>query len=131
MTASPTPSPSPSSSPSASLATLFVPAADRAAWREVSPGVHFCTLRAHGQGNGHERGETLLIRMEKGAHAPMHHHPGGEETYLLSGCLRIGEDLLTPGDYLWTPPGEHHDGIAEEETLFFAIVPHGVRLTRR
>ena len=117
------PASSPTSSPSPSL---FVPS-DQRAWREVSPGVFFSTLRAH----DHEHGETLLVRMTKGAHAPMHHHPGGEEAYLLSGALRVGAQRLTAGDYLWTPPGEHHDGLAEEETLFLAVLPHGLRVTRQ
>jgi len=87
----------------------------------VAPGVQFCFLRRHGGG----KGLTVLVRMEKGAHAQLHDHPGGEETYLVSGKLRIGSRVLLPGDYLWTAAGERHDGFAEEESLFFVVLPGG------
>ncbi|MFV8751790.1 cupin domain-containing protein [Nannocystaceae bacterium ST9] len=92
-------------------------------WREVAPGVEFCTLREHG-----EQGQTLLVRMAEGARARLHHHPGGEETFIVSGKIRIGEHQLGPGDYLWTPPGVAHDGLAERATLFFVVLPEGLRL---
>jgi quercetin dioxygenase-like cupin family protein len=89
----------------------------------VAPGVSFCVLRRH-----HEGGMTVLVRMDKGAHARLHDHPGGEETYLVSGSLRVGDRQLSPGDYLWTPPGEAHDGFADEESVFFVVLPSGLRL---
>jgi quercetin dioxygenase-like cupin family protein len=101
----------------------FVPHTERA-WREVAPGVEFSNLRAH---DG-ENGLTLLVRMAKGALARLHHHPGGEETFILSGKLRVGEHHLVAGDYLWTPPGVAHEGHAEEETMFFVVLPDGLLL---
>jgi len=89
-----------------------------------SPGVHISILRRH-DGDG----MTALFRMDKGAHAPHHLHPGGEETYLVSGKLRIGTKVLLPGDYLWTAAGESHDGFAEEESVFFVVLPAGLRVT--
>lgn len=102
-------------------------------FRTISPGVHVCLLRKHAGGDGQSvaavtAASTVLFRMEKGAHAPHHDHPGGEETYLVSGKLRIGERTLLPGDYLWTAPGEIHDGFAEEESVFFVVLPAGLRL---
>ncbi|WP_437928632.1 cupin domain-containing protein [Sorangium sp. So ce291] len=91
----------------------------------VAPGIQFSFLRRHGGGQG----LTALVRMEKGAHARHHNHPGGEETYLVSGKLRIGERTLLPGDYLWTAPGESHEGYAEEESIFFVVLPGGLDLT--
>jgi len=102
---------------------VFVPLAERV-WREVAPGVELSTLRSHGDGAG----ATLLVRMTKGAHAMLHHHPGGEETFIFSGRLRIGELVLGAGDYLWTAPGVAHEGDAEEETLFFVVLPDGLRV---
>jgi quercetin dioxygenase-like cupin family protein len=99
----------------------------------LSPGVELCVLRAHrgapeATGSPVAAGSTVLFRMAKGAHAPRHDHPGGEETYLVSGKLRVGERVLLPGDYLWTAPGESHDGVAEEESVFFVVLPGGARL---
>src|SRR5687768_3245570 len=93
---------------------------DEQPFETVAPGVQFCFLRRHPGGEGGP-GVTLLIRMAKGAHARHHGHPGGEETYLVSGKLRIGTKVLAPGDYLYTAPGESHDGFAEEESLFFVV----------
>ncbi|WP_394824757.1 cupin domain-containing protein [Pendulispora albinea] len=102
-------------------------------FKTFSPGVHVCVLRRHGAASGEERtieaGMTLLFRMDEGARAPHHEHPGGEETYLVSGKLRVGERVLLPGDYLWTAPGEAHDALAEEDSVFFVVLPDGLRFT--
>lgn len=103
--------------------TIFQPNQSNA-WKTVAPGVEFSVLRTHDQPGG----QTLLVRMAAGAHAPLHNHPGGEETYLVSGKLRVGEHELTPGDYLWTPPNVAHDGHADGETVFFVVLPGGLHL---
>jgi len=103
--------------------TKFTPHSARS-WRQVANGVEFAGLRTHDD----RVGQTLLVRMAKGAHAQLHHHPGGEETYILTGRIRIGERTLVPGDYLWTPPGVAHEGHAEEETTFFVVLPQGLRV---
>ncbi len=95
-------------------------------WNEVSPGVFFCVLRKHGNSSG----QTALVRMKEGAYAPLHDHAGGEETYILSGALQVGETLLKDGDYLYTPPGIAHDGKALRDTLFLAVLPEGLQLKR-
>ena len=58
----------------------------------------------------------------------LHDHPGGEETYLISGKLKVGEHCLVAGDYLWTPPGVAHDGYAEEDTELFLVLPAGIQV---
>lgn len=99
---------------------------------ERSPGVELSVLRAHPDG-----GLTFLIRMQKGARAERHGHPGGEETYILSGKLRIdrrvsaeGEPrpdlLLAAGEYAFAPPGELHEGFVEEDTTFLVFAPGGI-----
>ncbi|MGK3966796.1 hypothetical protein WMF38_21805 [Sorangium sp. So ce118] len=35
----------------------------------------------------------------------------------------------SPGDYRWTAPGESHEGYAEEESVFFVVLPGGLDLT--
>jgi quercetin dioxygenase-like cupin family protein len=100
----------------------FVPIAD---------GVEMRILRRHeGQGT------TSLIRMRHGAVAPLHHHPGGEETYMLEGRPRIRhrvdergtqrpDVVLAQGECAFVPPGETHDGVAEEAALFLVVAPGG------
>lgn len=101
-------------------------------FHERTPGVELCILRAHPNG-----GLTLLLRMQAGARAERHDHPGGEETYVASGTLRIdrrrdaaGRALpdvtLSAGDYLFAEPGEVHEGFAEEATTFFVVTPGGI-----
>jgi quercetin dioxygenase-like cupin family protein len=98
----------------------------------IAPGVEIAVLRRHAS-----NGMTFLIRMAKGARAPRHDHPGGEETYVLSGTLRIcartrddgGDEpdlILSSGEYGFAPPGEIHEGVAEEDTVFFVVASGGV-----
>src|SRR5688572_26757410 len=97
-----------------------------------SPGVEICVLRMHPDG-----GVTFLVRMSKGARAQRHGHPGGEETYLISGELRVDrrldaadqqqpDVLLRAGDHLFAPPGEVHEGYAVEDATFFVVAPGGI-----
>jgi quercetin dioxygenase-like cupin family protein len=91
-------------------------------WRAVDPGVEFCVVRQHEDG-----GQTVLVRLAAGADARLHDHPGGEETYLISGELQVGEHTLLAGDYLYTPPGIAHAGHAPVETVLFLVLPGGLR----
>jgi quercetin dioxygenase-like cupin family protein len=105
----------------------------RRVFLQRSPGVEICVLRVHPDG-----GLTFLVRMQKGARAERHGHPGGEETYVLSGRLRVDrrvdaaeqprpDVLLGAGDHLFAPPGEIHEGVAEDdETTFFVVAPGGI-----
>jgi quercetin dioxygenase-like cupin family protein len=98
----------------------------------IAEGVELSLLRKHDGA-----GATFLIRMARGARAPRHDHAGGEETYVLRGRLRIcgrvdaaqnpAPDLvLAAGEYGFAPPGETHEGVAEEEALFLVVAPGGV-----
>jgi len=97
-----------------------------------SPGVELCLLRQHP-----DRGLTFVLRMSRGARAERHAHPGGEDTYVLSGRLRIDRRVaadrrplpdvpLGPGDHLFAEPGEVHEGIAEEDTEILVFAPGGI-----
>ena len=90
-------------------------------FKTVAPGVDLSVLRSDELGS-----LTFLVRIAKGARAPHHDHPGGEETYVVSGKLRIGGRRLVAGDYHYTPPGEQHDGQADEDTLLFVVAPRGI-----
>jgi quercetin dioxygenase-like cupin family protein len=99
----------------------------------ISDGVELCLLRRHA-----EQGATFFIRMRAGARAQLHEHPGGEETYVIEGNLRIEnrrsaagvaepDIVVGPGDYVFVPPGETHDGIAVDgDVLIYVIAPGGI-----
>jgi len=100
-----------------------------------TPGVEICVLRLHA-----DRGLTFLVRMARGARAERHNHPGGEETYVLLGKVRIDRRIaadgralpdvvLVPGSHLFAEPGEVHEGEAEEDTEFLVFAPVGIAKT--
>lgn len=104
----------------------------RRVFLQRSPGVEICVLRAHP-----DSGLTFLIRMHEGARAERHGHPGGEETYVLSGKLRIDRRVdaaerslpdvtVASGEYFFAPAGEVHEGYAEADTTFFVVAPGGL-----
>jgi quercetin dioxygenase-like cupin family protein len=69
---------------------------------------------------------STLFHFEAGARLGPHLHPGGEELFVVSGAIRVGDRTLIAGDYLHTPPGGVHDAEARDETVLFLIVPRGV-----
>lgn len=99
---------------------IHVPATRRR-WTPVGDGVALAPLRVHGDGAG-----AAIIRFEDGAVSPRHLHPGGEDLYVISGRLRVGDVVLVEGDYLHTPPGGVHDAVAEAPTQALIIVPEPV-----
>ena len=109
-------------------------------YRKLTEGLEMRLLRGDGAG-----GSTFFIRMKKGARAPRHGHPGGEETCVLEGTLRIEgridaagvpqpDLVVAAGEYAFAPAGETHEGVAIEDTVFFVVAaggvvaaPHGAR----
>lgn len=51
---------------------------------------------------------TILLQMDPGTEFPDHDHAGLEEVIVLSGDLRIGSEVLRPGDYFRVGPGVRH-----------------------
>jgi len=105
-------------------------------YERVTEGVELRLLRYHA-----DRGTTFFVRMRKGARAPRHGHPGGEETCVLAGTLRIEARLdsdgaaqpdlvLSAGEYAFAPAGETHEGVALEDTVFFVVAAGGIAAAR-
>jgi len=86
-------------------------------------GVTISPLLPNGRGGG-----SALLRFEPGAKFPAHDHPGGEEVYVLEGSVRIGNQELSAGDYLWTPPGGIHDAQTDEGCILFLSAPEGIKV---
>jgi quercetin dioxygenase-like cupin family protein len=91
------------------------------AWTEVGEGVHIAPLHVVGEAAG-----TAFLRFAPGAKSATHLHPGGEELYVISGRIRIGDHVLQPGDFLYTPPGGFHDAEAEDDTIVLISVPEPI-----
>jgi anti-sigma factor ChrR (cupin superfamily) len=51
---------------------------------------------------------TMLVRMDPGTRYPAHRHGGGEECYVITGDLAVGDRRLGPGDYQYSPDGSVH-----------------------
>ena len=92
---------------------------DRAWQQAPTPGVTFAVLRSHDEGEG----VTLLTRFAAGTRGGEHHHPGGEELLILEGECEVNGVRLRQGDYLYTPPGDHHELVAFTDTTVYVQLP--------
>jgi quercetin dioxygenase-like cupin family protein len=92
------------------------------AWRPIAEGVERGELRATRPGAG-----AALLRFRQGSHVGDHLHPGGEELFLFTGRLRVGDWVLLPGDYLYTPRDGVNDAEALEDSIVFQSQPEAMR----
>jgi quercetin dioxygenase-like cupin family protein len=81
-------------------------------------GLDYSVLRP---GNG--GGATIFRRLAKGTRGAAHTHPGGEELFVVSGDITIGDRRVKAGDYLYTPPGAAHDAEARDDTVLQLSLP--------
>ncbi len=80
-------------------------------WLEPLPGVRIKLLNAEADGGA----ESYLIRLEPGARAPAHDHPGIEECVVLEGSVRyVGGAVLKAGDYQLAQLGAHHTELVSD-----------------
>ena len=94
-----------------------------ASWIDTGDGTSLAPLRVHGAGAG-----TAFLRFVAGGRSGAHRHPAGEDLYVISGRLRVGDLELTAGDFLHTPPGGVHDAEAYEPTVVLISVPEPIEL---
>jgi anti-sigma factor ChrR (cupin superfamily) len=64
-------------------------------WLSLSPGVDYKVLHR----DKVRRYNTMLFRLEPGAHFPAHRHADVEELMVLSGDLRVAGVVMGSGDY--------------------------------
>jgi quercetin dioxygenase-like cupin family protein len=88
-------------------------------WSELAPGVQRAQLRSSPHGAG-----TAVLRFVAGATIGDHRHPAGEELFLFSGRIRVGDAVLAPGDYLFTEPGGVNDAEAYEDSVVYQVQDH-------
>lgn len=71
-----------------------------------------------------ERGYAVVMgKLEAGTRYPAHTHIHGEEIYMLTGDLHIGERKLGPGDFHHAAAGTRHDvNWSEEGCTLMAVL---------
>jgi quercetin dioxygenase-like cupin family protein len=76
------------------------------------------------------RASSFLLRFEAGAKYPYHHHPAGEELFVVAGTCLIEGVTLAAGDYLYTPPGSKHSVRTDTGCTLLFQVPEEVVILR-
>lgn len=84
------------------------------------PGIERSLFRNNDAG-----GRASVIRLEAGSRFPRHRHQGTEEVLVLAGSVRISEQDLLAGDYLFTEAGEEHDVLALTDAILFVSSQKG------
>ncbi|WP_324725971.1 cupin domain-containing protein [Actomonas aquatica] len=88
------------------------------AWREIEraefpPGLAIKSLHA----NARIEGGVATLRFAKGFVEPRHFHTtAGHSIYVLKGRIDYDGEILTAGDFIYTPTDVVHGGVALEET---------------
>ena len=53
---------------------------------------------------------TALFKLDPGAVVPLHEHTALEQTFVLEGTLEDHEGVCGPGQFVWRPAGNQHEG---------------------
>jgi quercetin dioxygenase-like cupin family protein len=106
---------------------MLVKRADQQEWTSAGYlGAERALLRAT-----KEDGRTYIVRLKAGARGFQHRHAAGEDVLVLSGKIRLAAEVLGPGDYMYTEPGEEHFLEAIEDSVIFASTPKPVVITEK
>ncbi|MBV9957991.1 MAG: cupin domain-containing protein [Acidobacteria bacterium] len=92
--------------------------ADEGQWQQMCAGIIFKQLFADAE----RQTVTTLIRMEPGAHMPMHRHLGIEECYVIEGDVHANNETLKAGDYTCAMEGSVHRPISTVNGALLLIV---------
>jgi len=69
-----------------------------------------------------EKGEmTVLVRLEPGAHIPLHKHPELEQAFVLEGSMYDHDGCVRAGEYVWRRGGSVHENRSDEGALILAV----------
>jgi anti-sigma factor ChrR (cupin superfamily) len=60
-----------------------------------------------------------MLKAEPGCRYPLHRHAVGEEIYMLSGDLAVGDTVYRAGDYIRASAGSAHAPTTEGGCMFF------------
>ncbi len=107
---------------------LFHGANDERGWKQLPlPGAWIKLLSLD-----RDRGYAVLLgKLEAGVRYPAHEHLGGEELYIITGDLHIGERALGPGDFHHADAGTAHGvNYSVEGCTLLAVLPAEHELTQ-
>ena len=100
---------------------------DQIEWQPLNePGVSGVFVKVLRFDKATRRAPTILLKFAAGATYPAHDHPGGEEIFVIEGDLKLGNDHLYAGDYLYTPPNGKHAVRSESGCVVLVKVPEEV-----
>ena len=74
------------------------------------------------------RSTTIQLKFDPGASYPYHNHPAGEEIFVLQGEAIIENQILSEGDYLYTPAGFKHSVQSKNGCILFFVIPEEIEL---
>ena len=64
---------------------------------------------------------TCLLKLEPGAHIPLHKHPEIEQSLVLEGSVEDHDGVAQAGDYIWRKPGSLHENTSPGGAVLFAV----------
>lgn len=102
---------------------MYVKRVDQREWLPAYAGAERAVLHMNRQ-----EGRTSLVRVKAGTRGPRHNHLAGEHAFLISGKVEVAGEILRPGDYLYTEPGEVHDLYAHEDSLLIASTERPIQV---
>lgn len=96
----------------------------------VEKGVHYPGIWVKSLLFNEEQGRstTIQLKFDPGASYPYHNHPAGEEIFVLQGEAIIENQLLSEGDYLYTPAGFKHSVQSKNGCTLLFVVPEEIEL---
>jgi len=77
-----------------------------------------------------KRSPTILLKFDPGATYPAHNHPAGEEVFVLEGDVKFGNNNLSKGDYLYTPPDGKHAVWSKNGCVMLLSIPEEVEILK-
>lgn len=87
----------------------------------VMEGVEYKLLALDPKTNGF----TCMLRVQPGVTAPVHHHLGAIEVYVVEGEIcYVDSDMGRQGDYMYEPAGDIHRPVSHTGCILFAVF-HG------
>src|SRR5262245_40411119 len=103
---------------------MLVKRADQHQWTSAGyEGAERALLRS-----SKEDGRTYIVRLKAGGQGLGPQNGATEDVLVLSGRIRLAGEVLGPGDYMYTEPGEEHFLEAIEDSVVFASTPKPVAI---
>lgn len=97
---------------------ILVARSQEISWKSIAPGISYKPLYRDEARNA----DTVLVRMDAGCSYPSHRHTQVEELFMLSGDLRIEDQVIYAGDYCRADLGSVHKQSFTEGGCMFLMM---------